>query len=388
MTPARLSLAAVLPAIVSVAAAQPGHPGSGAELDWRVLEAPVLTDHVQLTSRDDFVKAGEAYFAPDMSRIVFQAVPVPRAGESEAQHYLMYVADLIKDDSGAITALGEPMLLSAAGSANTCGWFHPIEPDVLIYGSTISEPNTIEAPGYQRDGGRYKWAFPSEMQIVMQRLTPDGTTPPRTIVDRPGYDAEGSFSADGRFVLYANVDEQRSALIGRPEADIWVYDIEHDRHHPLVTAPGYDGGPFFSPDGKRICYRSDRKADNLLQLYVAELAFNEDGAPVGISTEHQITSNEHVNWAPFFHSSGRFLVYGTSEQGHWNYEVYAVDVSDLSKTPEARKRVRVTSARGADVLPVFSPDGKKLMWTSTRGKDRQGRQISQLFMADWIYKGK
>ena len=30
------------------------------------------------------------------------------------------------------------------------------------------------------------------------------------------------------------------------------------------------------------------------------------------------------------------------------------------------KKVRLTHAPGADVLPVFSPDGKKLMWTSTR----------------------
>jgi roadblock/LC7 domain-containing protein len=351
----RLSLIAAF-ALTTSACAQPGRPSADADLDWRSLEAPVLSDHVQLTSRDDFVKAGEAYFAPDLSRIIFQAVPVPQPGESEAQHYLMYVADLIKDDSGAIIGLGEARLLSAPGSANTCGWFHPSDPDVVLYGSTIAEPNTIEAPGYQRDGGRYKWAFPSEMQIVMQRLTPDGIGEPRTVIDRPGYDAEGSFSGDGRFILYSNVDEERSALIGRPEADIWIYDIEQDQHHALVTAPGYDGGPFFSPDGKRICYRSDRRGDNLLQLYVADLAFDENGVPVAISAEHTITANEHVNWAPFFHPSGDFLVYGTSEQGHWNYEVYAVDVSDREPdsrnpvTPATRRRARVTSSGGADVL--------------------------------------
>jgi len=393
MTSARLTLVAgslTCSLVVASCAAQPGRPNTGADLDWRALEAPVLTDHVQLTSREDFVKAGEAYFAPDMSRIIFQAVPVPREGESEAQHYLMYVADLLRDDSGAITGLGEPTLLSPVGSANTCGWFHPKDPSVVIYGSTIAEPNTVEAPGYQRDGGRYKWAFPSEMQIVMQRLSGDGhgdgqigASEPRTVIDREGYDAEASFSPDGRFILYANVDEERSAIIGRPEADIWVYDIENDRHHALITAPGYDGGPFFSPDGKKICYRSDRKGDNMLQLFVAELAFNKDGVPMAVSTEHQITSNEHVNWAPFFHPNGEFLVYGTSEQGHWNYEVYAVEVGDLATIPEARKRVRVTSAGGADVLPVFSPDGKWMMWTAQRGPLASGEQrpSSQLWIA-------
>ena len=43
------------------------------------------------------------------------------------------------------------------------------------------------------------------------------------------------------------------------------------------------------------------------------------------------------------------------------------------------KKVRITYAPGADVLPVFSPEGKRLMWTSTR----DGTQPSQLYMADF-----
>jgi hypothetical protein len=39
----------------------------------------------------------------------------------------------------------------------------------------------------------------------------------------------------------------------------------------------------------------------------------------------------------------------------------------------------VTDSASADVLPVFSPDGKKLMWTSTRTDDHS----SQLFIADF-----
>jgi Tol biopolymer transport system component len=40
---------------------------------------------------------------------------------------------------------------------------------------------------------------------------------------------------------------------------------------------------------------------------------------------------------------------------------------------------RVTDNPAADVLPVFSPDGKKLMWTSNRTPDH----ASQLFIADF-----
>ena len=47
---------------------------------------------------------------------------------------------------------------------------------------------------------------------------------------------------------------------------------------------------------------------------------------------------------------------------------------------ETGKQVRRTYAPGADVLPVFSPDGTKLMWTSTR----DGRQPAQLYLADFV----
>ncbi|WP_231740671.1 TolB family protein [Thalassoglobus neptunius] len=40
---------------------------------------------------------------------------------------------------------------------------------------------------------------------------------------------------------------------------------------------------------------------------------------------------------------------------------------------------RITTHEKADVLPVFSPDGKKLMWTSSRTEDGS----SQLYIADW-----
>jgi Tol biopolymer transport system component len=47
---------------------------------------------------------------------------------------------------------------------------------------------------------------------------------------------------------------------------------------------------------------------------------------------------------------------------------------------DSGKNVRLTYAPGADVLPVFSPDGKRLLWTSTR----DGHQPAQLYLADFV----
>ena len=45
-------------------------------------------------------------------------------------------------------------------------------------------------------------------------------------------------------------------------------DADGTNLRQITDAPGYDGGPFFSPDGKRIIYRSDRKENDLLQIFV------------------------------------------------------------------------------------------------------------------------
>ena len=150
----------------------------------------------------------------------------------------------------------------------------------------------------------------------------------------------------------------------------------------IVAADGYDGGPFFSPDGRWICYRSDREGNNLLQLFMSELKFDAGGAIVGVEREVQLTDNGHVNWAPFWHPSGAFQVYSTSEVSHRNYEVFAIDSTPDTPMGE-RKNRRITYAEGFDGLPVFSDNGEWMMWTSQRGAVYPGeeRPTSQVWVA-------
>ncbi|MCA3006542.1 MAG: hypothetical protein LW650_08200 [Planctomycetaceae bacterium] len=346
-------------------------------------EAPLLSGHVQLTFPEQFVRAGEAYFdhhQPPRS-IVFQAIPVPPEGQGPGSNYDMYVADLKRDESGNITGLGTPKLISPPGSANTCGWFHPQRPNLVVFGSTIKPPVATDAPGYSRDRQRYSWQFPPEMEIVSVSLdTADVAASLQSMFKRPGYDAEGSFSADGRFYLYTHVDPANN------DPNLWIHDTRTGKHYPIVTARGYDGGPFFSPDGKSIIYRSDRQGNNNLQLFWGELAFGDDGdpaVPIGLKREMQLTPDaDEVNWCPFFHPGGGYAVFASSAQGHQNYEVYAIEL-DAAKAPAGLRRARVTHAPGFDGLPVISDDGSVMMWTSQRGDKlaREQRPSSQLWVA-------
>lgn len=347
---------------------------SGQSGPWTSAEAPLLSGHTQLTFHDQFVKAGEAYFNPEMTWIIFQAIARPEDEQAEPdEHYSMYAAPLVFENE-RVVGLGEVLLLSPHGSANTCGWFHPTEQGVVMFGSTLVPPSADLVPGYQRDTSKYSWAFPSEMEIVSSRIGSQLQIKP--IFEQPGYTAEGSWSSDGRYILYANVNDERSTRLGRPDADLWIYDHTTKERTLIVEADGYDGGPFFSPDDKWICYRSDRRGDNQLQLFASELAFDEDGRPTGIVREIALTDNEDVNWAPYWHPSGKFWIYTSSAYSHLNYEVLAIEFAP-DKPLEELKTFRVTDASGFDGLSVFSPDGRHMMWTSQRG---QGAS-SQLWIA-------
>ena len=354
------------------------------------LESEFMGKAIQLTYRDDFLRAGEAYFDPTSNWIIFQA----EATTDPNGEYAMYVAKLNRNGD-AITGIEDPIRISTPGSANTCGWFHPTKPGVVLFGTTLAPATGEETAGYQRENSDYAWAFPNEMEIctrTVRAIVDDRVTDaavrdellarpdvdrPVPIFERPGYDAEGSWSPDGRSILYCHVEP------GRNSGDLWVYIVETGEQRPLVTEIGYDGGPFFSPDGKSITYRSDRDENDLLQIFMSDLSFDADGLPNGIAREYALTNDGHVNWAPYFsRPDGDFIAYSSSTLGHFNYEVFAVPTvrpngNDVPPT------TRITDAAGFDGLSVFSPDGALMMWTAQRSadKDERGKASSQIWIA-------
>ena len=132
----------------------------------------------------------------------------------------------------------------------------------------------------------------------------------------------------------------------------------------LTDAPGYDGGPFFSPDGERIVWRHFEENGMIADVWTMKL----DG-----SDKRRITDFKSMSWAPFYHPSGKYLIFTSNKFGFENFELFMVDANG------EHEPVRVTFTPGFDGLPVFSPDGTKLSWTSGRTSDGK----AQIFRADW-----
>jgi len=343
-----LSLVSATLILTAVLAAQPATERPLSAEEVARLEAKHLQNIRQVTY--GFYRAGEGYFRPDGKAIIFQAVPnlpasVFLSAKPNQYEYQIFTCDLAPD--------AKPLLVSTGLGACTCAFFHP-DGKSIIFGSTHLNPSP-RAPrtAYSRSGSRYRWSFPEGMDIFKADL--DGKNLVR-LTDADGYDAEGSYSPDGKQIVFTSFRDG--------DADIYIMDADGKNARRVVQSKGYDGGPFFSPDGKRIIYRSDRKGNDLLQIYVN----NTYG-----TAERALTNNDFVNWGPFWHPDNTHIVYSTSQHGHSNYEIYLMNVDTGAEE-------RITYHDGFDGLPVFSPDGKQLMWTSnSRATDRN----SQLFIADF-----
>jgi TolB protein len=322
--------------------------------DWQKAETVHLNNIRQVTT--DFVRAGEGYFSPDGKSIIFQA----EEKDTGNPFYQIFVQDL---QSGRVRRV------SPGIGKTTCAYFSP-DGKKIIFASSHLDPEAKKqyAEEYRqreedRKSGkrrRYKWDFDPYLDIF--EANPDGSDL-RRLTDAPGYDAEGSYSPDGKSIVFCS---NRS---GPENLELYIMDKDGKNVRQLTHAPGcYNGGPFFSPDGNRVIFRSDRKKKDHLQLYV----INADGGG-----ERALTDDLNwVQWGPYWYKDSKHIVYAGANHavaGRPNYDLYWMNI-------DTGKKVRLTHAPGADVLPVFSPDGKRLMWTSTR----DGRQPSQLWIADFV----
>lgn len=283
-----------------------------------------------------FEKAGEAYFSPDEKNIIFQAVP---QGKSEYQMYVMALEE------------GLPKMVSTGVGACTCGFFHP-NGEKIIFASSHEDPNPLEPE--KPIPGKYKWNLTPYMNIYEANL--DGSSL-KALTSGPAYHAECAYSPDGSQIVYASNEDGTMNL--------YIMDSDGSNVRKMTSDTScYNGGPFFSPDGKHIIFRADRHKPDYLQVYMIDI----DG-----SNERQLTANEAVNWAPYWHPNGHVVAFTTSLHGHHSYEIYLLNIETMMQT---RLTVNPYSFDG---LPVFNNDGTKIMWTSQRGEGRS----CQIFIADF-----
>ena len=328
-------------------------------------ESQFLSNIRQLTY--DGKRAGEGYFSEDGNALIFQSEREP-----DNPFYQIYLLDLLTGDTHRVsTGVGK----------TTCAFFRS-GTDEVLYASTHhdvfakakqEEELKFRASGEER---RYSWDYDEAMDIFSANR--DGSNL-KQLTNAPGYDAEASYSPDGKYIVFCSLRDAypKSQLspkdLKQLEVDpayfgeIYLMNADGSDQIRLTDSPGYDGGPFFTPDGQHIVWRHFTADGSQADIYTMRI----DGSNI-----RRLTDFKSMSWAPYFHPSGAYVIFASNKLGFSNFELYLVDGRGRHEP------VRVTSTDGFDGLPVFSPDGNQLCWTS----NRNSQEVSQLYISEWNHQ--
>src|SRR6266516_4624974 len=274
----------------------------------------------------------EAYFSHSGRQIIFQR---QEADSGCDQEFVMNV-----DGTGL-------RRVSNGRGRTTCGYFS--DTDRRIFYATTQHASAACPPRPDYSKG-YVWAL-YDYDTYVANADGQGA---RRITNNPRYDAEGTLSPDGTTNVF--------------------------------TTLGYDGGPFFSPDGKQIVYRAwhpqtaadsaDYRgliAQNLVRPVRMEIwVMDADG-----SHQHQVTNLGGASFAPFFHPDGKRIIFASNYKNprSRNFDLYVINADGAGLE-------QITTNVEFDAFPMFSPDGHQLVWASNRNGKVQGE--TNIFIADWV----
>lgn len=324
---------------------------------------PHLKNIRQLTFGGD---NAEAYFSPDGTRLCFQSNNKAWGLQCD-QIFDMHI------DSAAGNTTYRPRTVSTLEGRTTCSYFMPDGVHVL-YASTHEGGRECPPEAPPRADRKYLWSvYPSydiyvadQQGKIIKKLT-----------DAPGYDAEATISPKGDLIVFTS---DRSG-----DLELWTMNIDGTNQRQITNGLGYDGGAFFSPDGKRLVFRASRpKTDSAIAEYTSLLkqglvaptemeiyTCNIDGSDL-----RQITSLGKANWAPYYHPSGKKILFSSNHRSQRGYDFQIYIMNDDGSNVEP-----ITSESIFNAFPMFSPNGKHLVWSSNRNNN--GTRDTNVFIADW-----
>ncbi len=298
----------------------------------------------------------EAYWSFDGTQLIFQTTRPPYACDQ--------IMRMPADGSA------QPTLVSTGKGRTTCAYFLPGDREV-IYSSTHEVSPDCPTPPDHSQG--YVWGL---FDFDIYRAAADGSGLTR-MTDSPGYDAEATVCPVDGSIIFTSVRDG--------DLDLYRMDADGKNVVRLTDTPGYDGGAFFSADCTRIVWRASRPrgaeldeyrrllAQHLvrpgkLEIYVADA----DG-----KNPHQVTKLGVASFAPFFHPSGKRILFSSNygDPKGREFDIWAVD-------DDGGNLERITYTPGFDGFPMFSPDGTELAFGSNRNQGKPGE--TDVYVADWI----
>jgi len=305
----------------------------------------------------------DAYWSFDDKQIVFQSNN-KNWNVSCDQMFLMDIDETFEDKI--------PPMVSTGKGRTTCSYFLPDNTHIIYASTHLGDEECPDTP--LRKNGKYIWPVYDSFDIFVADLEGNIVN---QLTNEKGYDAEPTVSPKGDKIVFTST---RSG-----DLELYTMNLDGTGVKQITDELGYDGGAFFSPDGTKIIFRSSRpKTDKEIAAYKELLAeglveptdmelyiCNADGSDL-----RQLTDLGNANWSPFFHPSGKKILFSSNfeaERG-FPFNLYLIDI-------DGKNLERVTHSETFDAFPVFSNDGKYLAFSSNRNNG--GGRDTNLFIAEW-----
>ncbi|MFT5724378.1 MAG: TolB protein [Bacteroidia bacterium] len=324
---------------------------------------PHLLNLHQLTYGGD---NAEAYFSFNNRKLVFQS----NNKEWGVNCDQIFTFDIDAAERDTL----KPKMLSTGLGRTTCSYFMP-DGGHILYGSTHLSDSNCPPEVHPEKGGPYLWSIYEGYDIFVADLEGNITD---QLTDEPGYDAEATVSPKGDKIVFTST---RSG-----DLELYTMNIDGSNVKQITDQLGYDGGAFFSPDGSKLVFRSSRpQTEEEITRYKSYLAkglvaptnmeiytCNADGSDL-----KQITHLGKANWAPFYHPSGKKIIFSSNHYSDRGYEfnLFMINVDGTGLE-------QITTQSNFNAFPMFSYNGRKIVFSSNRNNN--GTRETNMFIADWV----
>jgi TolB protein len=306
----------------------------------------------------------EAYFSFDGKNLSFQSSNKAWGLQCD-QIFNMNIEQALSDTTY------KPPLISTGKGRTTCSYFMPDDKHILFASTHRGGENCPDVPVIP---GKYLWPVYNTYDIFVADLKGNIL---KQLTNTPGYDAEATVSPIGDKIVFTS---DRSG-----DLELWTMNIDGSHQKQITFGLGYDGGAFFSPDGTKLVFRASRpQTPEDIKEYKEFLA---KGLVAPVSMEifvcdtdggnlKQVTHLGKANWAPYFHPSGKKIIFSSNHhsQRGYDFQLYMINLDGTGLEP-------ITTQSNFNAFAMFSPDGKKLVFSSNR--NNHGTHDTNVFIADW-----
>ena len=262
-------------------------------------------------------------------------------------------------------------MVSTGKGRTTCGYFLADNKHIL-YAST-HESGDACPPAADRSKG-YVWAVYPTYKIYLATL--DGKIV-KTLAGAPGYNAEATVNRKTGKIVYTSMQSG--------DLDIWTMNPDGSDKKQISKVEGYDGGPVFSPDGKSLAWRAYRPATPEAKKQYRDLLNENLTSPMKMElfvgdaegkSSHPITTFGCAAFAPTFTPDGKKILFSSNKHDcdGRKFELYLINADGTGLE-------QLTNFGGFTAFPEFSPDGKKIVFVSD--KDASKPYEFNIFTAEW-----